>query len=270
MRSAPQRRPPLRPDPPSTTAIRRPRDRCRPPAPHHARAGLESQRAVARRLHPPGRDRKSTSRARTTGPSSLMTIAEALGWQLVLGIAPPAAAEADPASVTVEDLALVGVITRDPVDRLPGHRVCASHPPWAKPLQVAEAPEVLLHLVGLGVADLGLVRHPGIAAPADDCSFATRSSSVASAPRISCQHAAGGLHRGRARPARPRTSAPCRSAPAAARTASRSDRPPRSCPPSGGRRSPSRRPRRRTSRGSASTPRSAPSGCPARGRRSGP
>jgi hypothetical protein len=50
-----------------------------------------------------------------------------------VGLAAPEIAEIDPATVTLEDLALLGMLVRDPLDDLPAFRVLREPPPWAGP-----------------------------------------------------------------------------------------------------------------------------------------
>jgi hypothetical protein len=49
----------------------------------------------------------------------------------VLGLAAPEVSELDPATVRIDDLALVGVLLRDPLDGLPCYGVIREPPTWA-------------------------------------------------------------------------------------------------------------------------------------------
>ena len=64
---------------------------------------------------------------------SLFRLANAVGYRLVLGFAAPEVATLDPATVEIDDLALVGMLVRDPTDGLPCFRVLREPPPWAGP-----------------------------------------------------------------------------------------------------------------------------------------
>src|SRR5262245_31718244 len=79
-----------------------------------ANAAGTSQGAIAR----------VESGAHVPSLTSLLSIADAMGWQLVLGLATPDTTELD-------DLALVGVVIEDPLDGLPCYRVLREPPPWA-------------------------------------------------------------------------------------------------------------------------------------------
>ncbi len=64
---------------------------------------------------------------------SLFRLANTVGYRLVLGFAAPEVATLDPATVEIDDLALVGMLARDPADGLPCFRVLREPPPWAGP-----------------------------------------------------------------------------------------------------------------------------------------
>ena len=64
---------------------------------------------------------------------SLFRLADAVGYRLVLGFAAPEVATLDPATVEIDDLALVGMLVRDPTDGLPCFLVLREPPPWAGP-----------------------------------------------------------------------------------------------------------------------------------------
>jgi len=54
-----------------------------------------------------------------------------VGYRVVIGLASPDVANIEPALVTVEDLALIGLLIPDPLDGLPNFRVIREPPPWA-------------------------------------------------------------------------------------------------------------------------------------------
>jgi hypothetical protein len=62
---------------------------------------------------------------------SILRLARAVGYRVVIGLASPDVATIDPAVVTLEDLALVGLLVPDPLDGLPNFRVIREPPPWA-------------------------------------------------------------------------------------------------------------------------------------------
>ena len=86
-----------------------------------ARAAGTSQGAIAR----------SESGNHTPSLPSLFRIANAVGYRVVLGLAAPEVGELDPATVQIDDLALVGVLIRDPLDGLPCFHVIREPPTWA-------------------------------------------------------------------------------------------------------------------------------------------
>jgi transcriptional regulator with XRE-family HTH domain len=96
-------------------------------------AGL-SQRRLARAA---GTSQGAISRAESGNhvPSlpSLFRFANTVGYRLIVGFAAPDVATLDPATVEIDDLALVGMLIRDPMDGLPCFRVLREPPPWAGP-----------------------------------------------------------------------------------------------------------------------------------------
>lgn len=86
-----------------------------------ARLGGTSQGAITR----------VETGAHTPSLPSLIRLANAAGFRLVLGLASPDLAEADPALLEIEDFALVGLVLPDPLDGLPNFRVIREPPPWA-------------------------------------------------------------------------------------------------------------------------------------------
>jgi transcriptional regulator with XRE-family HTH domain len=93
-------------------------------------AGL-SQRRLAKAAHTSqGAIARSESGSHTPSLPSLFRIANAVGYRVVLGLAAPEVATLDPATVQIDDLALVGILVRDPLDGLPSFRVIREPPSW--------------------------------------------------------------------------------------------------------------------------------------------
>jgi len=94
-------------------------------------AGL-SQRTLAKRA---GTSQGAITRvetgAHTPSIPSILRLAHAVGYRVVIGLASPDVAAIEPAAVTLEDLALVGLLVPDPLDGLPNFRVIREPPPWA-------------------------------------------------------------------------------------------------------------------------------------------
>ena len=94
-------------------------------------AGL-SQRTLAKRA---GTSQGAITRvetgAHTPSMPSILRLAHAVGYRVVIGLASPDVATIDPAVVSLEDLALVGILVPDPLDGLPNFRVIREPPPWA-------------------------------------------------------------------------------------------------------------------------------------------
>jgi len=88
-----------------------------------AKAAGTSQSAITR----------AESGAHTPSLPALFRYAYAAGYRVTIGFTAPEVAELDPATVTIEDLALLGVLVRDPLDGLPAFRVLREPPPWAGP-----------------------------------------------------------------------------------------------------------------------------------------
>jgi hypothetical protein len=61
----------------------------------------------------------------------LFRIANAVGYRVVLGLAAPEVATLQPDTVAIDDLALVGMLIRDPLDGLQCFRVIREPPTWA-------------------------------------------------------------------------------------------------------------------------------------------
>ena len=76
---------------------------------------------------------RAESGAHTPSLPALFRYADAAGYRVAVGLATPELAEADPATATLEDLALLGMLVRDPLDCLPAFRVLREPPPWAGP-----------------------------------------------------------------------------------------------------------------------------------------
>ena len=76
---------------------------------------------------------RAESGVHTPSLPALFRYAYAAGYRIAVGLAAPEIVEVDPATVTLEDLALVGVLVRDPLDDLPAFRVLREPPPWAGP-----------------------------------------------------------------------------------------------------------------------------------------
>jgi transcriptional regulator with XRE-family HTH domain len=91
-----------------------------------------SQRTLAKRA---GTSQGAITRVETGvhTPSipSVLRLAEAVGYRVVMGLASPDVATIEPTAVTLEDLALVGLLVPDPLDGLPNFRVIREPPPWA-------------------------------------------------------------------------------------------------------------------------------------------
>jgi transcriptional regulator with XRE-family HTH domain len=91
-----------------------------------------SQRVLARHA---GTSQAAITRietgAHTPSIPTILRLAHASGYRVVLGLASPDIAPADPASLTLEDLALVGLVLPDPTDGLPNFRVIREPPSWA-------------------------------------------------------------------------------------------------------------------------------------------
>jgi transcriptional regulator with XRE-family HTH domain len=122
--------------------------RSRPPVEHQASEGYAigvgylvltlrelnglSQRVLARHA---GTSQGAITRietgAHTPSMPSIIRLATAAGYRVVLGLASPDIAGVDPAVLTLEDLALVGLLVPDPLDGLPNFRVLREPPPWA-------------------------------------------------------------------------------------------------------------------------------------------
>jgi len=69
--------------------------------------------------------------AHTPSVPTVLRLARASGYRVVLGLASPDIVGVDPAVLTLEDLALVGLLVPGPLDRLPDFRVIREPPPWA-------------------------------------------------------------------------------------------------------------------------------------------
>jgi transcriptional regulator with XRE-family HTH domain len=93
-------------------------------------AGL-SQRTLAKRA---GTSQGAITRvetgAHTPSMPSILRLTHAVGYRVVIGLASRDVATIDPAVVTLEDLALVGLLVPDPLDGLPNFRVFREPPPW--------------------------------------------------------------------------------------------------------------------------------------------
>ena len=76
---------------------------------------------------------RAESGAHTPSLPALFRYAYAAGYRVAVGLAAPEIAEIDPATVTLEDLALLGMLVRDRLDDLPAFRVVREAPPWAGP-----------------------------------------------------------------------------------------------------------------------------------------
>jgi transcriptional regulator with XRE-family HTH domain len=91
-----------------------------------------SQRVLARHA---GTSQAAITRietgAHTPSLPTVLRLAHAGGYRVVLGFASPEIAAADPATLVLEDLALVGLLVPDPMDDLPNFRVIREPPPWA-------------------------------------------------------------------------------------------------------------------------------------------
>jgi transcriptional regulator with XRE-family HTH domain len=91
-----------------------------------------SQRVLARRA---GTSQSAITRvetgAHTPSMSTVIRLAHAGGYRLVLGLASPDIAEVEPDALAIDDLALVGLLVPDPMDGLPNFRVIREPPPWA-------------------------------------------------------------------------------------------------------------------------------------------
>jgi len=94
-------------------------------------AGI-SQRTLAKRA---GTSQGAITRvetgAHTPSIPSILRLAHAVGYRVVIGLASPDVANIEPDLVTLEDLALVGLLIPDPLDGLPNFRVIREPPPWA-------------------------------------------------------------------------------------------------------------------------------------------
>ena len=94
-------------------------------------AGL-SQRTLAKRA---GTSQGAITRvetgAHTPSMPSILRLAHAVGYRVVIGFTSPDVATIDPAVVSLEDLALVGILVPDPLDGLPNFRVIREPRPWA-------------------------------------------------------------------------------------------------------------------------------------------
>ena len=94
-------------------------------------AGL-SQRTLAKRA---GTSQGAITRvetgAHTPSIPSVLRLAHAVGYRVVIGLASPDVAAIEPTVITLEDLALVGLLVPDPLDGLPNFRVIREPPPWA-------------------------------------------------------------------------------------------------------------------------------------------
>jgi transcriptional regulator with XRE-family HTH domain len=88
-----------------------------------ARAAGTSQGAISR----------VESGNHTPSLPSLFRLANTVGYRVVLGLAAPEVATLDPSTVLIDDLALVGMLIRDPLDGLPCYRVIREPPPWVGP-----------------------------------------------------------------------------------------------------------------------------------------
>jgi transcriptional regulator with XRE-family HTH domain len=88
-----------------------------------ARAAGTSQGAISR----------AESGNHTPSLPSLFRLANTVGYRVVVGFAAPDVATLDPATVEIDDLALVGMLIRDPLDGLPCYRVIREPLPWAGP-----------------------------------------------------------------------------------------------------------------------------------------
>ena len=91
-----------------------------------------SQRVLARRA---GTSQSAVTRietgAHTPSFSTVIRLAHAGGYRVVLGLASPDIAGVEPERLQIDDLALVGMIVPDPMDGLPNFRVIREPPPWA-------------------------------------------------------------------------------------------------------------------------------------------
>jgi transcriptional regulator with XRE-family HTH domain len=73
---------------------------------------------------------RAESGAHTPSLPALFRYAYAAGYRVTIGLASPDVADLDPATVAIDDLALVGILIRDPLDGLPSFRVLREPPPW--------------------------------------------------------------------------------------------------------------------------------------------
>lgn len=94
-------------------------------------AGL-SQRTLAKRASTSqGAITRVETGAHTPSIPSVLRLAHAVGYRVVMGLASPDVAAIEPAVLTLEDLTLVGLLVPDPLDGLPNFRVIREPPPWA-------------------------------------------------------------------------------------------------------------------------------------------